>query len=91
MMPYFGEVYGNPSSAHSFGRKAETAIEEARETIAGIMNCKPSEIVFTSGGTESDNLAIRGAAWTARSQGKASRHHALDVARSSRPLNNWRA
>lgn len=70
MLPYFTEVYGNPSSSHSFGRKAESAIETARETIAGILNCRPSEIVFTSGGSESDNLAVRGAAWYARTQGR---------------------
>ena len=70
MMPYFTEVFGNPSSVHSFGRKAEQAVEDAREAIARIMNCRPSELVFTSGGSESDNLAIRGAAWTARQQGK---------------------
>lgn len=70
MLPYFTEVYGNASSIHSFGRKAEQAIEDARETIAHILNCKPSEIVFTSGGSESDNLAIRGAAWMARNRGK---------------------
>lgn len=63
MLPYFSEVYGNALSVHSFGRKAEGAIEEARETVAGILKCKPSEIVFTSGGSESDNLAVRGAAW----------------------------
>lgn len=62
MMPYFTEVFGNASSAHSVGRKAEMAIENARRTIAKIFNCKPLEIVFTSGGSESDNLAIRGAA-----------------------------
>jgi cysteine desulfurase len=72
MMPFFTEVYGNPSSVHSFGRKAEQAIEDARETIARILNCHPSEIVFTSGGSESDNLAVRGAAWTARQQGRGS-------------------
>lgn len=70
MMPYFTEVYGNSSSAHSFGRKAEAAIERAREKIARVLNCKPTEIVFTSGGSESDNLAIRGAAWLARQRGK---------------------
>jgi cysteine desulfurase len=70
MMPYFTEVYGNPSSIHSFGRKAEQAVEDARETVARILNCHPSEIVFTSGGSESDNLAVRGAAWTARQQGR---------------------
>lgn len=71
MMPYFTEIYGNPSSSHSFGRKAERAIEDAREIIAQIFNCKPLEIVFTSGGSEADNLAIRGAAWAARIQGQS--------------------
>ncbi|MBZ0279653.1 MAG: cysteine desulfurase [Anaerolineae bacterium] len=70
MLPYFAEVYGNPSSMHGFGRKAEAAVESARETIAGVFNCKPSEVVFTSGGSESDNLAIRGVAWAARQHGK---------------------
>lgn len=64
MLPYFTEVYGNASSVHSFGRKAEQAVEDARETVARILNCKCQEIVFTSGGSESDNLAIRGAAWS---------------------------
>lgn len=70
MMPYFTEVYGNASSAHAFGRKAESAIERARETVAKVLNCKPQEVVFTSGGSESDNMAVRGAAWAARQQGR---------------------
>ena len=72
MMPYFSDIYGNPSSAHSYGRDAERAIEEARETIASVFNCKSSEVVFTSGGSESDNLAVRGAAWMMRHQEKRS-------------------
>ena len=70
MLPYFSEIYGNSSSSHSFGRKAEIAIDTARETIAGILNCKPNEVIFTSGGSESDNLALRGAGWLGRAQGK---------------------
>jgi cysteine desulfurase len=62
MKPYFGAFYGNPSSFHSFGKQAKDAVEEAREKVAGILNCKTSEIIFTSGGTESDNLAILGLA-----------------------------
>ena len=73
MIPYFGDVYGNPSSAHRFGSRAERAVENARVTVAGILNCRPSEVVFTSCGTESDNLAIRGAGWWARHNGKPSR------------------
>lgn len=60
MLPFFSEVYGNPSSTHSFGRKAKTAVEAARKNIATLLNCHPHEIYFTSGGTESDNTAIRG-------------------------------
>lgn len=73
MLPYFGEVYGNPSSTHRFGSGAERAIEDARITVAGILNCQPTEVVFTSCGTESDNLAIRGAGWSARHRGEPSR------------------
>lgn len=70
MVPYFSEVYGNPSSAHSFGRNAESAIEAARETVARVLNCQPAEVVFTSGGSEGDNLAVRGAAWAAQAAGR---------------------
>ena len=70
MLPYFTSVYGNPSSGHWFGREADQAVADARTTIARVLNCKPSEIVFTSGGSESDNLAVRGAAWAARDAGK---------------------
>lgn len=66
MMPYLTDVYGNTSSTHRHGRKAEDAVERARQKMADIFNCRPSEIIFTSGGTESDNLAIRGAAWHAQ-------------------------
>lgn len=69
MLPYFTEVYGNPSSAHSYGRKAEKAIEDARAIIARVLHCKPSEVVFTSGGSESDNLAVRGAGWARFAKG----------------------
>ena len=70
MMPYFSDVYGNPSSTHRYGREADRAIETARETVAAILNCRPADIIFTSGGSESDNLALRGAAWRARKQGR---------------------
>ncbi len=60
MMPYFSQEFGNASSIHKFGRDAKKAIEESRRSIAKFLNCKPEEIIFTSGGTESDNLAIRG-------------------------------
>ncbi len=66
MLPYFRETYGNPSSVHRLGQKAEAAVDEAREKVAAVLHCKPEEIVFTSCGTESDNLAIRGAALARR-------------------------
>ena len=59
MMPYFTSHFGNPSSTHSFGRKNKTAIEKSRRNIAEVLNCIPSEICFTSGGTEADNIALR--------------------------------
>ena len=59
--PYFGELYGNPSSMHSFGGQIAQKVRQAREQVAGILGCDPSEIIFTSGGTESDNAAIMGA------------------------------
>ncbi|MCA9904700.1 MAG: aminotransferase class V-fold PLP-dependent enzyme, partial [Anaerolineae bacterium] len=64
MLPYFSDIYGNSHSAHSFGQRAEVAVEAARETMARVLKCKPVEIIFTSGGSESDNLALRGAGWT---------------------------
>ena len=73
MLPYFSDVYGNPTSAHRYGREAERAIEGARETVARALNCQPAEIIFTGGGSESDNLAIRGAAWHARAHERPAR------------------
>jgi len=66
MYPYFSERFGNPSSIHSFGQQAEAAVEDARETVAEGLNSRANEIVFTACGSESDNLAIRGAAFAAR-------------------------
>src|SRR4051812_30027731 len=60
MLPYLGEVYGNPSSTHRFGQEARQAVEEARVKVAGLIGCDGKELVFTSGGTESDNAAIHG-------------------------------
>jgi len=73
MLPYFGEKFGNPSSVHRFGQQSENAVESSRETIAGLLNCAPQEVIFTSGGTESDNLALRGAALAAR-QARGANH-----------------
>jgi len=62
MLPYFRESFGNPSSVHRYGQRAEAAVEESRETVAAALNCRPDEVIFTSCGSESDNLALRGAA-----------------------------
>lgn len=70
MLPYFREQYGNPSSLYFLGQKAHQAIEQARRTVAGILNCVPREVIFTSCGTESDNLAIRGIALARREEGR---------------------
>lgn len=84
MLPYFSEKFGNPSSVHYFGQQAEAALEEARQKVACILNCSPQEIIFTSCGSESDNLALRGVAFAARQQRDANHilispveHHAV--------------
>jgi cysteine desulfurase len=78
MLPYFTERFGNPGSAsHAFGREAETAVETARAQVAALIGAEPREIVFTSGATESNNLAIKGAAQFHRAQG---RDHIVTVA-----------
>jgi cysteine desulfurase len=81
MLPYLTERFGNPSSAHAAGRKARAALDEAHEIVAAALNAQPREIVFTSGGTEATNLAIKGAAWAAKALGNqiissAVEHHA---------------
>ena len=70
MTPYFSEVFGNPNSQHAFGRESVKAVDEARDAIAALIGAKPNEIYFTSGGTEADNWAIRGAAHAYGSRGK---------------------
>lgn len=80
------EIFGNPSSLHSFGRDARVALEDAREKIARLLNCDASEVFFTSGGTEADNLALIGALEANRDQGdhlivsKVEHHAVLDTA-----------
>lgn len=70
MMPYFRESFGNPSSIHRFGQKAEAAVDEAREKVASVLGCRPDEILFTSGGSEADNLALRGAMMACKDSSK---------------------
>jgi len=84
MLPYFSQVFGNSSSVHTFGQQAEAALENAREQVAQYLNCQPDEVIFTSCGSESDNLALRGATLAARAQRGANtilispvEHHAV--------------
>lgn len=70
MLPYFSERFGNASSLHSFGLEAKQALEESREKVAGLLGAEPEELIFTSGGTESDNLALKGIAYRNRKKGK---------------------
>ncbi len=82
MLPYFTEIYGNPSSFHSLGQEAKNAIEWSRRKIALMIGAEPDEIVFTSGGTESNNFAIKGIAYRHRNRGNhiitsSIEHHAV--------------
>lgn len=70
MLPYFTKEYGNASSIHNFGQQARTDLEEARLHVAALLDADPKEIVFTSGGTEADNMAVRGLAEYHRSEGR---------------------
>jgi cysteine desulfurase len=74
MMPYLGDFYGNASSIYALGRESRKAVEAARELLAAFLNARPKEIVFTSGGSESDNLALRGAAWGLRLRNSVAPH-----------------
>ena len=70
MLPYFGEKFGNASSLHSFGLEAKEALEESRAKVAALLGAQPEEIIFTSGGTESDNLALKGIGYRSKEKGK---------------------
>jgi cysteine desulfurase len=82
MLPYFTDYFGNPSSLHSFGQETKQAVETARQKIASFIGAKPEEIIFTSGGTESDNTALIGVAHAKKNKGThiittAIEHHAV--------------
>ena len=82
MLPFLGEVWGNPSSVHHVGRRARALLDDSRDRCAKVLGAKPSEVIFTSGGTESNNLAIFGTARLLRSKGRhlitsAIEHHAV--------------
>src|SRR5271157_4569867 len=82
MLPFLKERFGNPSSMYSIGREGKEAVEKAREQLAKALGAKPEEIYFTSGGTESDNWAVKGTAFSRRKKGKhiittTIEHHAM--------------
>jgi len=82
MLPFLTEVYGNPSSAHTVGRAARAALDDAHARVASRLGAEPREIVFTSGGTEANNLALKGGAWAGKGRGhrivtSAVEHHAV--------------
>ncbi|MCH8817654.1 MAG: cysteine desulfurase [Chloroflexi bacterium] len=82
MMPFFADLFGNPNSPYSFAQEARNAVDEAREKVAGVLGCRTREVVFTSGGTESDNAAIKGVASALKPSGRhvitsAIEHHAI--------------
>ena len=82
MLPFWGEIWGNPSSVHHVGQRARAALDDARDRAAKVLVCKPGELIFTSGGTESNNLAIFGAARLLKPKGRhlitsAIEHHAV--------------
>lgn len=70
MLPFFNELYGNASSLHTFGQEAAQALISSRKTVADFLGAEPEEIIFTSGGTESDNLALKGIAYLKKNKGK---------------------
>ena len=82
MLPYFMDSYGNPSSIYTLAQEARKAVDESRETVARILGCRTSEVIFTSGGTESDNTAVYGAAMALQPTGNhiittSIEHHAV--------------
>ena len=82
MLPYFGDSFGNPSSIYTLAQEARQAVDESRESVAGVLGARTSEVVFTSGGTESDNAALKGVAFALRHLGNhiittSIEHHAV--------------
>ncbi len=96
MLPYFSQEFGNASSVYSYGRTARSEVEKAKKKVADILNCSDSEIYFTSGGTESDNWAIRGVATANIKKGKhivtsTIEHHAVLHTVKAMEKNGWEA
>ncbi|PNX45275.1 MAG: hypothetical protein BV459_09050, partial [Thermoplasmata archaeon M11B2D] len=80
MIPYFTTTFGNPSSIHRYGRDARKGVENARLHVANLIHAKPEEIIFTAGGTESDNIAIKGIAYQNKEKRKAKGPHIITCA-----------
>ncbi len=92
MLPFLGEIYGNPQSLHDWGDTARMAVDEAREKVAGLIGAQAEEIIFTSGGTESNNLAVKGLALARQAQGKhivVSAIEHFSVLHSAKTLEKW--
>ena len=95
MSRYFVEEFGNASSVHNFGRNAKVALENAREQIAEFINCEPSELYFTSGGTESDNIAVLGTTYQYKRRknhlivGSTEHHAVFEPAEFLHQKENW--
>lgn len=82
MLPFFRGSFGNPNSLHAWGREVRKAVDEAREKVAALIGAQPQEVLFTGGGSEADNLAVKGTAWARRDRGRhlitsAVEHHAV--------------
>ncbi|MGD1117934.1 MAG: cysteine desulfurase family protein [Dehalococcoidales bacterium] len=92
MLPFLGEIFGNPSSLHDWGDAARMAVDEAREKVAGLIGAEAEEIIFTSGGTESNNFAVKGIALAQQAKGKhvvVSAIEHFSVLHSAKTLEKW--
>jgi len=92
MLPYYSERFGNPSSLHGWGDAARKAIEESRQKVASLIGASPEEIIFTSGGTEANNTAVKGIAWAAKKKGNhvvVSAVEHFSVLHAARTLEKW--
>jgi len=92
MLPYLESHFGNPSSTHHYGHVAHEAVDKARQQVAGLLRCTPGELIFTGGGSESDNLAIRGVALARQAEGKHIITHVTEhpaVLNTCRALERW--
>ncbi len=94
MQPYFGEYFGNPLSTHPFGEKPREAVERAREQLAALLGCESREVIFTSSGSEANNLAVKGAAFAREKKGKhlvisALEHHSITNSAQSMVKLGW--